>query len=391
MIVRPEDSLPVYVRLFEEQQLRGLLNGDSINAFANLLYTDAQVRTEEHDISYGDSLQKLIWQPISSLLQEVDKIYYSPSGLLHKIAFDAIPLNNEQLLSGKYQLNRMISTGQIVDKDTVIFKLNSAVFFGGLQYEIDTTALKQMSFENKTYEHNNLPYTFRSLSDTNERGGSWGYLPGTQKEVNAIANILAKNNTTFKLYTDQYGTEEIVKAMDVQKSPSIIHFSTHGFFFPNLPAKKRELMDKTEMAFKYSDDPLLRSGLIMAGANYFWKGGEPLEGVEDGILTSYEVSSLYLPNTKLVVMSACETGLGDISGSEGVFGLQRAFKMAGVDYIIMSLWKVPDKETADFMILFYQNLIKMNSIQNAFSETQRYMKMKYMNEPYKWAGFVLIR
>jgi CHAT domain-containing protein len=90
------------------------------------------------------------------------------------------------------------------------------------------------------------------------------------------------------------------------------------------------------------------------------------------------------------VMSACETGLGDIKGSEGVYGLQRSFKMAGVDYIIMTLWQVLDKETSEFMVLFYQNLFSTKSIPEAFMITQDAMKNKYRDEPYKWAGFVLI-
>ena len=115
------------------------------------------------------------------------------------------------------------------------------------------------------------------------------------------------------------------------------------------------------------------------------------ENIDDGILTAYEVSNTYLPNTKLVVLSACETGLGDIKGSEGVFGLQRAFKMAGVEYIIMSLWKVPDAETVEFMETFYEKWFSGTTIEEAFRFTQTSMKIKYPNQPYKWAAFVLIR
>ncbi len=144
------------------------------------------------------------------------------------------------------------------------------------------------------------------------------------------------------------------------------------------------------MVFKQSDDPLIRSGLAMAGANNAWKG-KPVRGVEDGILTAYEVSNMYLPNTKLAVLSACETGLGDIQGSEGVYGLQRAFKMAGVQNLIMSLWKVPDLESSEFMQEFYQNLFAKQTINEAFYHAQNWMKNKYRNEPYKWAAWILVR
>ena len=106
------------------------------------------------------------------------------------------------------------------------------------------------------------------------------------------------------------------------------------------------------------------------------------------MLTAAEVSNLDLRNTKLVVLSACETGLGDIRGSEGVFGLQRAFKMAGSKFIIMSLWQVPDNETAEFMTLFYNRLVKLKDIRLAFKQTQAAMRKKY--DPYYWAAFVLV-
>src|SRR5690606_17915066 len=104
-----------------------------------------------------------------------------------------------------------------------------------------------------------------------------------------------------------------------------------------------------------------------------------------------EVSHVPLPNTKLVVLSACETGLGEIKGSEGVFGLQRAFKTSGVEYLLMSLWQVPDYETAEFMEEFYKNLFLSNDIEGNFVTTQNYMKKKYLKDPYKWAAFVLMR
>ncbi len=143
-------------------------------------------------------------------------------------------------------------------------------------------------------------------------------------------------------------------------------------------------------AFKFSENPLFRSGLLFAGANNAWLG-KPLLNIDDGILTAYEVSNLYLPNTKLVVLSACETGLGDIQGSEGVYGLQRAFKMAGVQNLIMSLWKVPDVETAEFMEIFYSNLFEGKSVNNAFYLAQNQMKNKYRTEPYKWGAWLLVR
>ena len=137
-----------------------------------------------------------------------------------------------------------------------------------------------------------------------------------------------------------------------------------------------------------NNNPLMRSGLVFAGANDVWSTEDRDYNKEDGVLTAQEVAQIDMRKTKLVVMSACETGLGDIRGSEGVYGLQRSFKMAGVNYMIMSLWKVPDKETQEFMTLFYTKLLKEKDINKAFKETQKEMRTKY--DPYFWAAFVLI-
>ncbi|MFM7401633.1 MAG: CHAT domain-containing protein, partial [Bacteroidota bacterium] len=110
---------------------------------------------------------------------------------------------------------------------------------------------------------------------------------------------------------------------------------------------------------------------------------------EDGILTAYEISHLNLSDTRLAVLSACQTGLGDIKGSEGVFGLQRAFKMAGVDYLLVSLWQVPDQETADFMEAFYAAWTGGNTVHSAFAKAQKQMRIKY-KEVYRWGAWVLV-
>ncbi len=140
---------------------------------------------------------------------------------------------------------------------------------------------------------------------------------------------------------------------------------------------------------------MIRSGLLLAGANHAWKTGKPLKpGMEDGILTAYEISHLNLSNTELVVLSACETGLGDIQGNEGVYGLQRAFKIAGAKYLIMSLWQVPDKQTSLLMTTFYKKWLPRGgeekmTIPEAFRAAQKELRDAGL-DPYQWAGFVLV-
>jgi len=143
-----------------------------------------------------------------------------------------------------------------------------------------------------------------------------------------------------------------------------------------------------EQVISTSENPLLRSGIILAGANKAWSGEKLPENTEDGIVNAYEISQLDLSSTNLVVLSACETALGDIKGTEGVFGLQRAFKMAGVKNLIVSLWQVPDKETAELMHSFYTKLLHGKNIRTAFYAAQKEMREKYA--PYSWAAFILI-
>jgi len=128
--------------------------------------------------------------------------------------------------------------------------------------------------------------------------------------------------------------------------------------------------------------------LVLAGGNHAWSGEPTIINKEDGILTSYEIAQLDLSGTDLLVLSACETALGDLQGTEGVLGLQRAFKMAGVKQMIMSLWRVPDKETAELMTLFYQNWLGGHSTREALRQAQ--LKMKEQYPPYYWAAFVLV-
>ena len=135
---------------------------------------------------------------------------------------------------------------------------------------------------------------------------------------------------------------------------------------------------------------MMRTGLIMAGANQVWTGGKPLKGLEDGILTAYEISQLNLEGTELVVLSACETGLGKIEGNEGIYGLQRAFKIAGAQYLLMSLWQVPDYQTEALMNAFYTHWLQgKKSIPEAFKSAQQTLRAQHP-QPFYWAGFILL-
>ncbi|MFZ1227547.1 MAG: CHAT domain-containing protein, partial [Saprospiraceae bacterium] len=171
-------------------------------------------------------------------------------------------------------------------------------------------------------------------------------------------------------------------------SPELFHFSTHAYFLPQKKSKSNT--DGIYTTYRRMGDfSLIQSGIVLSGANKNWSVTDS-SYYDDGILTAFEISQLNLQKTKLVVLSACDTGVGEISNSEGVYGLRRAFKIAGVDKILMSLWSVADYQTMEFMNLFYENLCtKKLSPRLALCATQKTMRQKKY-EPYYWAGFVLI-
>jgi len=380
LVLLPGSEQPILIPLCEQRQLDSILMQSLSNKSSlNRMYR-AAVLPENNTVDYGRRLYELIWQPIEKHLQQTTTVYFAPSGSLHKIAFAAVPINESICLSQKYKLMQVSSTAILLNQSKFVnTNPESIALFGGINYDAGSEEIMAYAENIKR----NQEIISRSISSEVERGSStWGYLPGTLEEVNAIENIAKKQKVTTTKFTANAAIEEQFKSLQGNNSPRIVHVSTHGFFFEDAAQGEH-----------YNDEknPLNRAGLLFAGANTTWQGKNTDAGIEDGILTAYEATNVIMGNTELIVLSACETGLGEIRGSEGVFGLQRAFKNAGVEYIMMSLWKVPDAETAEFMEYFYSKLFGDESIPDAFRKAQNYMKKKYPDDPYKWAAFVLVR
>ncbi|MBK6543755.1 MAG: CHAT domain-containing protein [Saprospiraceae bacterium] len=395
LLVKYGETQPYIIPLFEESKLYNIISSNKEQANSELL---AQLYSRGISPAKSVSLAGLydiIWKPLDSILQNTTTVYYCPSGLLHRINFGAIPLTNNMNLSDKFNLKRLRSTRSLVISDSIIINItNETILYGGIDFETDKEIVQQDTFNHQVSLENQDEITF-SLVDrsASKQTDKWNYLPGTKKEIFEIAAVLKDINYKTITFSDTKATEESFKEIGKTKqSPRVLHLATHGYFYPDPKTTNKQTAsnDLNGNAFKLSDHPMLRSGLILAGGNAAWEGQPSKGGREDGILTAYEISQMNLSNTELVVLSACETGLGDIQGNEGVFGLQRAFKIAGAKYLMMSLWQVPDEETKEFMISFYKNwLIKKHSIPNAFRKTQQEMRKRF-EDPYKWAGFVLV-
>ena len=403
LVLRPGDKEPLFIQLFEEKALMEILaKNESLQAEEFVAQLYSQGFTSEKKIMTS-KLYELVWEPINGLLKDTKTVYLSPSGLLHRINLGGIPIDSTRTLTDRYNLVTLGSTRQLVinrsdDENKRQLENLTATFYGGILYDVDSTKLKPVFQEVAvhTTSEEQLAFSYLGRSAT-ERGRSWDYLPATKKEVDIIGKIIQAKGGEAQIFQDITATEESFKQLG-QKSPSprILHLATHGYFYPDPEETVGSMQSAvgslgSSPAFKVSDHPMIRSGLILAGGNHAWRTGKPLRpDMEDGILTAYEISQMNLDSTELVVLSACETGLGDIEGNEGVYGLQRAFKIAGVKNIIMSLWSVPDEQTQEMMVAFYEYWLNEGmELADAFRAAQREMREKY-EDHYFWAGFVLI-
>jgi hypothetical protein len=374
LVLRKGWQYPKMISLFRKDQIEEFIKLDK-----NKIYANGYV---------GKQIKKLIWSPLEEFIVPGERVYFSAAGIIHQLAIENLPADDFLTLGDHYQMHRLSST-----KELAIHlpeeKNNMAVLYGGLKYDLDE---KEMVAESQKYEFekNSSYLAMRGYqSDTTVRSG-WKFLNGTKPEVDQINNLMKEKQYQVTAYTGETGNEESFKSLS-GKREGIIHIATHGFFLPVEESRKNLFMMQrigNQQPERATVDPMLRSGLIMAGGNKAWQGDTIPEGIEDGVLTAKEISRMDLRGTDLVVLSACETGLGDVS-SEGVFGLQRSFKQAGVETLVMSLWEVSDKATSYMMTEFYSGLLSGKEKRVAFLEAKQKCKAKFP-EPQYWAAFIML-
>jgi CHAT domain-containing protein len=325
------------------------------------------------------TLSKAIWGSLADELAGVKNIYFGPSGELYNIAIESLPdwEDPNKLVSDRWNFYRLSSTRELaLIKDK--YSIKTSAVYGGLKFDADTATVARESRKYDVKRDISLytPFTADSLG---LRAGA-EELPATRAEAIDIDKQLRAIRITDSLYIDSLGTETCFKALSGQKK-NLLHIATHGFYWTEKETKNAKdyafltlLNAEGRTGKKYEEDKALtRSGLLFAGANNALKGKPLPEGVDDGVLTAQEISQLDLRGLDLVVLSACQTGLGEITG-DGVFGLQRGFKKAGAQSILMSLWKVDDNATKMLMTQFYTNLTKGMSKRNSLLAAQRYVR-----------------
>ena len=324
-------------------------------------------------------LIKLIWEPLSKHIPQGTNIYYIPTQLLFQISLESLPLEDGTLLGNHYQFRRLSSAREIVRMKTLSDPLSSktAILFGGLNYDTD---MQVMEDESKKYDLSNMLV----LRSSNFRGNYLFHdLKGTMDEVEKIDSILGVSQWLVTSRTRHEGTEESFLSMN-GCSPRYLHLATHGFYYNPQQAQ--------EVAYlKGYEDAMQLSGLVLSGGNAAWSGKKLPKGVLGGILTAETISRLDLRNTEMVVLSACKTGQGNAT-EEGLYGLQRAFKKAGVQTLVMTLWNIEDNVAKDFMTTFYEKLndTEFNGDKHkAFEDAKNVIRERFPT-PFHWAAFIMV-
>lgn len=311
---------------------------------------------------------KHFWLPLENQLQGTRHVYISSDGIFNKINLNTLQnAKTSDWVLDNYSIGLVSNTSEVFSQQhNQQPSAKSAFLFGAVDFNNGGIAATG---------------TTRSLARTygfteNEIPG----LPATEKEVDEINTLLAQQQWNARSFKVREASEENLKGLD---NPKLIHIATHGYFMSDIDMEDRENDEVT-----FFNNPLLRSGILLAGAAQR-RQSVSIESGEDGALSAYEAMNLYLDNTDLVVLSACETGLGEVRNGEGVYGLQRSFLVAGAKAVMMSLWQVDDQATQELMVKFYTVWLSTGNQQEAFRQAQIAMKTKF-SDPYYWGAFVMI-
>ena len=299
------------------------------------------------------------WKPLVDEIGQAATLYLSADGIYNQINLESIPLPD-----GRY----------ILDNANIVLVSNTK--------DIYLRKVKSRAVANeKTASMFGNPAFYLTASTDNRSIPS---LPGTEKEVNQVQFILDQKGWTTTEYLDRSAAEEKIKELN---SPKIFHIATHGLYRPTEEVTLEKEIEGGEAIL--TQNPLMRTGLLLKGAGDLLVKTDHNYNMENGILTAYEAMSLNLDKTDLVVLSACETGLGDLEAGEGVYGLQRAFLVAGAKVLIMSMFKVDDEATQKLMLKFYQKWLNTNDMRQSFIDAKKELRVEYP-EPIYWGAFMMI-
>lgn len=407
LVIRPGSQRPALVQLGEAQRIEGESFSD-YRAEVGSRGSNSSAPARQTTALPWRSLYDIVWKPLEAPLGDAKRVYVSLDGALNELPLGVLQADDGRRVMEKYDV-RVVSSTRDLLRPRHDAASNTAILVGNPRFLLSDseqrTAVNRVRGSEKQQQAGLLPVALPSspsagtLSrDWTERGtcdppppegGMLCPLPGSAVEVQSIGELLRGKNWLVSSYQGEQALEEVVKGA---ASPRVLHLATHGFFMSDQQIKRAKGLSGEPTGL---EDPMMRSGLFFAGADRMLKGEPPIEGVESGVLTAYEASTLNLQGTELVVLSACETGRGHVQSGEGVFGLRRALQEAGAEAVLMSLWSVPDRETQELMTLFYKNWLggmeKPEALRRAQMTERDQVKKRYGEDlPYYWGAFILV-
>ncbi len=327
-------------------------------------FRKAMVAGDMSVLEHGHALHKLMMAPLMPHLQGVESLIVSPDGALNLVPFAALVDTNWEILLRRYAIRYVTNARDLLVEDAIDSREAPLI-------------VAAPAYSNEPVVGTDPTTGRRSMDLTILHVKA---LPGTRKEARTLQKHLHLHPERVLL--DKMATETALKAVH---GPRILHIATHGFF---LPAQAQTLTLNGSMgagAATGLENPLLRTGLALAGFNL----RDTALGTDDGVMTGLELAGLDLYGTELVVLSACETGLGEVDAGEGVYGLKRALVLAGSRTQVVSLWKVSDAETRALMSAYYQRLAKGEDRVEAMRQVQLSLYGEQQKHPVHWAAFVI--
>ena len=403
--LKPNDVAIEFVTYPDENGMENyaalvLKNEYNVPKFVHLSSLNQISEVPANDIYTTSSLYDIVWGPLESELESAENIYFSPTGVFYKIGIEYLPDMSGFNLSMNHKVYRLSSTKELVLSRKEDIK--KGVLLGGVDYNTSIAELAKQSpkYEHDVQEGRAVPIDSLDLRGTSDANG-FAYLEGTMEEVDEISTELLGSEVDTEIFIGENGSETNIKNL-TNSEVDLLHVATHGFYYSSKIGAKSPSVDKLfkdmsihevseDIELIDEDKMMTRSGLILAGANNVVRKVKIPN--EDGILYADEISSLNLSSVDVLVLSACQSGLGDIASSEGVFGLQRGFKLSGVGSIIMSLWKVNDVATKMLMTEMYKNLLKGQEKRDAFINAQMALRAYedgMFDKPEFWAAFILL-
>ncbi len=333
----------------------------------NKLFSGDALKINQVYLTPNNTIYQLLWKKLEKQLFGKKTIYIASNTLLSFINVGALLSPDGKKISDKVNIRMLSSTAEIISNTNNIQYSHATLFAGN-------------NFNQKEFTEDNL-YTEVIRTITNR--GNFNELHGTIEEINGIKEVFSKNNKIALTFSDNNATEKNFRSLNGKASP-IIHIATHCFIIYDTSSKYLSNL----MTIDNRETAMIRTGFVLANANNSWNKNPTNKYNEDGILLSEDISRLNLENCDLLVLAGCQSGEGKMY-EDGVFGLQRAFKRAGIKTMMLSLWNVDDNVTKEFMISFYEFLLQTNNKYIAYYNAQNEIRKQYP-DPYYWASFIML-